>query len=352
MDRQALLKKLELVSRALAVNNLIPVFTNFVFTGKTVYAYNDHIGIVATQEFPGVAGLEGSILLGALKASESQEVEFEMGPNDVSLRAGKASFTLPFTPEENFLFTEPHEEHIFSCALDDELRTGLECCLTTVGRDQAMPALMGICLHFGGKIPALYSCDSDAMTKWLTIKQSPKTEKKALLLPTEFCEAILKIWHDIQPEIGTFAMNEGWAWAQLSDATTQYTIYGRMPAEESPLDYEGLLTKTVKDAPEFVGVPVGLAKALSRARVLADRESAPTVLRVQKGRLSIETRTSMGDVNETLPLRGGHPDVKEAKVHASLLQRSIAICDEFAIFENCIVLRKGDALLQLTSNMS
>jgi hypothetical protein len=118
---------------------------------------------------------------------------------------------------------------------------------------------------------------------------------------------------------------------------------------EKPLDHEDLIKRTLKAKPKYVKLPEGLGHALSRARVVADAESAKTVLTVAKDRLNLLTTASMGVIKDSLPF-AGHSDV-QANVSAALIQRCIGLCDEMSIADNCCAFRSGKELFILVSNM-
>jgi DNA polymerase III sliding clamp (beta) subunit (PCNA family) len=340
MQRAALVSTLEFVSRALAENDLVPVMQCFCFTGKEVVAYNDTLAIIAPCETPGAFALNGKLLVKLLNASQGEEVTFTLGEkHEVTVKAGRSVFKLPYHPADKlFVFVEPVvKASPISQPWSEARAKAVAAAFTTSSKDLTQEGLMGLCVNQGN----LYGCDSDALTRcegWLGGMSTfgPAT------MPNAFCEALLKapqVYDDKQRLIIT---NE-WAKAQIGN----YRIYGRMLAS-TPLDHEQLIKDTVKGKLTYVALPDGLEHALSRAMVVAEAESAKTVLTVEAGKLRLLTTTHMGVVKDNLPLPK-HPDVR-ADVSAANLQRSISLCKEMAITENCVCLR-GDGLFILTSNI-
>jgi hypothetical protein len=191
---------------------------------------------------------------------------------------------------------------------------------------------------------AFYSCDGDALTRFTTKAKAVKGV--SYLMPNIFCEAMVKIFKETEAEKGTLFCNQEWAYASLDGG---YHIYGRLIEATDPVDYEELITKTVKGEVNFVPVPKGLDHALSRARVVADPESAKTVLDVMNG-LKLTTDTQMGLIKDFLPY-GKHPDAVTANISAAMVQRAIGLCDEMAILDRCTVYRHGEELYMVVSNM-
>ena len=204
---------------------------------------------------------------------------------------------------------------------------------------------MGICFNFDSStLTTLYSCDGDVVTRYTT--DDGFKGSGVYTLPNSFCEALLKISNEIEHLDGTLEINGNWAKASLNNG---FTVYGRVINTDKPLNHAKLIADTMTGESTFVGLPEGFGEALARARVLADPESKPTILTVFNGKLDMLTKATLGEATDSMPLKD-HDDV-EAFVHASLVQRSIDICDEISIRENCTAYKLGDAVLQVVSNV-
>ena len=343
MNRSDTVKTLELVSRALADTNMIPMYQCLCFSGKRVSAYNDSLGIFAPLKSD-VFAVNGPTLLGLLKNSHTEDVELSLDQENLLVKAGRSTFKLPYFEEKDFLLEEPKDKADVKYQLGKELLEGLSACLMTSSKDNTQPALMGVWLKQENKHTVLYSCNGDAVTRFTTA--APAVKAKDYMMPNSFCEAVLKIAEETEAKTGALWFNKDWAVAELP---SKYTIYGRLIENDTPLDHAALIKKNLRGTPTYIPIPKGLDNALSRARVVADAESAKTLLTLEAGRMRLVTETHMGVVRDTLAAKG-HPDV-QAKVSAELMQHTIALCDEMAVFEGCIVYRNGDKLLQLLSNM-
>lgn len=347
-DRTELVRTLELVQPALADNNLVPVYQAFVFDGKHVTAYNDSIGIIGPSELGEEPfGANGATLLGLLKNSSGDSVDFSILTENVTIKIGRSEFKLPYFTQEEFLFEEPKEKWHLNVPLNDDFMTGLKVCLDTAGRDQAQPALMGVCLKALKGRFTLYSSDGDAITRYAPQMAADKAAPAGqYTLPNGFCDALGKLWAAAEGVKGTLSVTGEWARAKLDSG---FTLYGRMVVQGEALDHEDEIKSTMKGDQDYVALPMGFDDALSRARVLADPESQKTVLTVDNGKLEMLTNTHMGVVRDSLSIRG-HEDV-EAHVNAAFIQRAISTCDQMAIFGNCCVFKNGDQILQLIGNM-
>ncbi len=162
MNRAELVQKLELVGRALASHDLIPIFKCFVFDGETVYAYDDAVAIVAKCEMPGMFAVDGGTLLGLLKNTQSEEVNFSIAGQEVTIKGGRSVFKLPYQTKEQFLFERPTGGDL-KLGVTSAFMEGLEACLRTSSKDTAQTALIGVLMNNQN----MYSCDGDALTKFV-----------------------------------------------------------------------------------------------------------------------------------------------------------------------------------------
>lgn len=337
MKRSDLVKTLELVKPALAKNNLIPIFQCFCFSDGMVSAYDDTIAIVGPTECSDAFAVNGSTLLGLLAASSADEVGLKFEDNSAVFKLGKNTSRLPFSPKEDFLFTEPTGKWD-TVKVTISLIEGLKLCLETVSSDTTQAAFMGVTLDKD----MLYSSNGDALTR-VKLKQAAKNR---YLMPTGFCEAIVRLWDSLGMAMGTLNFTAEWCYADFDD----WRVYGRMLEINDPPNFEEVIKRSVKGKYTALELPKGLDEALSRARVLADPESQKTVLTVEGGKLSLLTETHMGEVYDSLALKG-HPDVR-ANINASHIQAAIKACDRIVFNDRCAVLEKSTDVLMLVSNMT
>jgi hypothetical protein len=344
MNRKELVDKLDLVGQALADNNSVPVFQCFSFTGTHVLAYNDALAIVAPCKTPDVFAVNGQVLLGLLKASMAEIVEFKLDGGSLIVQAGRSTFKLPFFTKDEFLFEEPAIKG-FAYNLSQHLVEGVSACLLTSSKDNAQPAFMGVSFNQG----RLYSTDGDAITRFSVDPDDVASAKGApRMVPNLFCQAVVKTAEaTIAEDLSTGALSIADEWA-VAKMASGYSIYGRLIPLDQPLDHEAEITKTIKSSRMSVPIPKGLDNCLARARVVADAESAKTVLTVEAKRLKLLTDTPMGVVRDSVPF-ADHADVT-ANVSAQLIERCIKLCNHMAVLPNCVVF-KGERLLIVTANM-
>ena len=175
-----------------------------------------------------------------------------------------------------------------------------------------------------------------------------KTGKQRHLMSNDFCEALLKIATKVGTPGGQLYVNKDWAVAELSSG---YRIFGRIVDVPDPIDYEDELAKGLKNSPEFISIPSGLAQALNRARIIGETENKNTDVKIDGHKLFLATDSHMGLVKDTIAIKGDHPAL-EAKVTAKVMSKSISVTDEFALQEACTAYRHGADFLLIMANPS
>lgn len=347
MNRAALLTTLELVRPALADEGLVPIFTNFCFDAGSVHAFKETLTIMAPCEINDTFAVSGKTLISLLSASNSLEVEFTLDKDDVLIKAGKSKMKLPCLPKEEFLFEEPEKEQwSIILDLDSTLLEALKLCLVTSANDATMPAYMGICVK-GGDNVYFYSCDGDSMSRYQLDGNSSTRKEVQYIMPTEFCEALLRVAEKTGCEHGFLYVNSEWAIAEFGN---NFKVLGRIIDNPEPIDYEAQIEKVYKGNSAFVEIPDELTHALNRARVVADPEGQHTGIKVEGNKMKLNTETHVGNVDDIIPLKG-HPDV-ELEVSAKLMQRSLDVATEFSMNDECTAYRHGEDFLQILMNFN
>lgn len=345
MNRTDLVHTLDLVAPALSNTTLVPIFTHFMFTKEQVSAYNDSLAISGKiEKIDEGFSVSGMTLLNLLKNTQVEGVDITLEKEHVLVKAGRSTFKLPFMTTEDFVFEVPNEKWDVTLPLNEDVLKGIGVCITTVSREETYRALMGVCLTLE-KDSTLYSCDSDAITRYTLDAKAKGTGRH--MLPNAFCDALLKIAKETDTAQGEIKVNDNWACAVLNNG---FTIYGRqVERQDEPLDYAKMLADTLTGKTAYVGTPEGLADAVARARVVADPETATTALAVTGGKLKLLTEAHAGTVRDEITMKG-HADV-DAAVHASLMARSLDVCNEIAIRDNCTAYKLDDKILQVVANV-
>lgn len=331
MNRTKLVGILDVVGRAIERNNLLPIYEYYCFTGKTVFGWQDSFGIVALCEVPVPFAVHGPTFLGMLKSIKEDKVELEVTNGQLKITAGKTESVLPVKGPEDFVWHEP--EFKVGGEIDMDLIKGIECCIPTASENLALEAFSRVYIGTYNDRLAVYSTDGDAFTRYVTTL----TGKADTCLSRAFCEAIVKTGG------GKLVIGDEWVCSLFED----YKVYGPNLGSTT-FDYEDYMEKILEGpVPDLTSFPLKFDDALTRARVMADIETSPTKMMIQKNQLALLTETPFGEVFDTMKLK--HPDI-EVSFHAKLIQENMKGCSEFRALDKCCVF-KGDQILRLTSNL-
>ena len=345
MKRKDITKTLELVKPATSDQLPVPIFNDFIFGGGVVYAWNDQLAIMGPCPIQEYFAVKGATLFGFLTNSRAKEVSFTISGDDIIIKTGKSKMTMPYSIRDTFLFEEPDDNWDVELQITPELMEGIKICLVTSSEDFSLPALMGVSVIITKNVH-LYSCDSDAVSRYLIGKAKKKMNEGYYTLPNEFCHSFMRVFNKSAAASGVISINKEWAKAEFNN---KYKVYGRVIENDDPINYEKLIARTLKSEPDYIKIPKGLNYALLRARVVADVESKRTIFNIKDNKLRLNTETEIGNVKDVVKLREDHPDI-EVAVNSSLVQRSTLLCEQMAILDNCTCYKSGATLFQILSN--
>jgi DNA polymerase III sliding clamp (beta) subunit (PCNA family) len=190
ISRKLLLRKLEQVAPAVAVDDLVPVRTHVCFTGEHLLAFNNKIGIgvpLQTTEFKGT--LPGKTLTDVLKGARYATVvrlEAHRGWVQISLSGGEVE--LPAQPLEDFscqMPALPRENYIKGSSR--EFFSAVAHCLASASRDCA------VTLIFDGRRLSL--CSINTITRSLAEIELPASTEpiEPFTLSADFCREMLAL---------------------------------------------------------------------------------------------------------------------------------------------------------------
>ncbi len=350
MKRKDLLETLNLLKPGLGKDDLVPIFGCYCFDDEVAMAYNDNLAMIAPCDTGLTAAIAGEVLLGLLDNSKADTAVFEVDGDEIALKMGKSRIKLPCLDRKEFIFEEPsHEPEEWDTVipLEQVFLHGLECCLVTASTDQAMPALMGVTLSDIDATYTLFSCDGDALSEFPIPTPADYEElKRSYTMPLAFCQVVLRIAEKTKCYEGDIGINDEWACVNFSN---EYSVYGRIIVQEKPIDYPKLIDDSIGDDPSYVEIPSGLAGGLSRAVIMADKDTHKTRLTIEGGKIRLYTESSAGLIRDSFKLKD-HPDV-DALVNAETLLRSLKLCNEMAINRDCSAFRHKDKLTQVIGNL-
>jgi DNA polymerase III sliding clamp (beta) subunit (PCNA family) len=353
MDRKDLIKTINLTKPAIATKDFIPSFTCYCFTGTHVQAFNNVIAIRTPLETNFTGLVNGKLLLGLLNASTSEKVELKASKDktNLELKMGRTNAKCPLMNVEEFLFEFPStEESEKEHETNKDFFEALEKAMVSTVADNTLPNFMGVYLDTSPDGDVMWSTNNASLTK-ISVGSSLNGEFK-FPLPTEFCQAVLD--RRSVDECPKLIFEDKFIVAQFEDGTE---ILGKLFDDEIP-NYE-LVTSMVtdRDDTEFDPIPLPkmIAKALVRAKVVADIANCHTKLIINDNKFTLLTESSSGIVKDSEKLKKPHPDITKI-IDAERISDVLKYSEEIFITDNCVVLHKEDSekdkeYLHLISNI-
>lgn len=341
MKRTDLVVKLKRVEPALSKNPIVPMLTQFWFTGEQLMAYNDQIALAVPLQTD-FKGAVSDKLLHLLEASHFEDLELVVEDNILLVKRpnGRAVIKLALTAPD-FLFTMPRPGRAFRNT--PRLIQAIEHCLMSVGTDTSKSEYLGVTVVPENDRFGIYSTDGNTISR-ARIKGEGSPLPRAIL-PGEFCRQMVSlagtgdeqssysftIAQRDQEQFGLFVMEDT-------------VLYGRVIATNSPLNFAGILANLIPSrAEDLVAIPEQFGGAVERACIVCDADRGHTMIKVGDGKIQLRSQSEgEADVEDVLPISRDHPAVS-IKVEPKLLKRASAF-ESLLIRETCVVMAKGSRL--------
>lgn len=341
MKRLDLLNKLECVEPALSTNDLVPVLGHFCFTGDTLFAYNDRIGLSTPLITDFQGAVPGKLLLGLLKASKAESLDIEADDKEIALRVPKSKsvYRLAMLPPKSFVFEMPKLKRNGPCTMD--FCEAIKVCLSAVGSDTSVPEHMGVTLIPDKSGCSFYSTD-DATMAHVYVKANIADSR--VIVPTRWCKQLLDLTKLKDNTVTGMEITTDYALLVTKEAT----LFGRILQSKNPIDFHEHFDQhvTPEADKQLVPMPSKLELILERAAILASIEDVPTKIEVHAGEMSFFTanKRDPGEVYDTMQVKD-HPSVS-ASLDAKLLKvgfEQFGVDGDMLITERCAIMSKGSA---------
>lgn len=335
MKRVDILRKLEVIAPALANTDLIPILKCFWFTGSTVLAYNDQIGLSIPFKSDLRGAIPGSLLMSLLKASRAENIEMSQEGTSLKVKAASARFKLTVMSSDDFVFKMPKPSDGGTVPKDSrkELLAGIDVCLRSVSNDTSVPDQLGVTLIPSDKSLLLFSTNNATLSH-ARIDVKGKLGSFRAILPTSFCEQLLRITKDSSFQL---EINKEYALASTTDGVL---LFGRLIEADQPLDFPALLEHHLpKGMKGFVPIPSKMELVLERAAIITESEKLPTQISVgEDGKMMFLSQSkTYGEVSDVIMFEGHHPRV-QAKVEAKLLRAGYGHFESILVTDRCAIM--------------
>lgn len=343
LERARLLGALETVAPALADNDLVPLFTHFIFTGNRLMAYCERLAISAPLKTEFKGAVPGKIMLDMLRASAAKNVDMQASSNGLKIKAGKyTNITLPMMGiEGSFQMPSPAKPENTIAAEPTKFFKAIDDCLQSVKQYSTLPDMLGITLIPSSGRASLYSTDDNTLSH-ATFKIK-KPVKNRIILSADFCREMLRL----QANAEHIALEIRDDYAMFSAGS--HLLYGKLLQTNNPLKYDQILdrVKVAHTDKSMCEKPKGMDGVLDRAILITDiaGREIPTKLTIDANKARFESDSERGRVVDNLEFTHSNISVGiKPKLWRKLYDRY----EKFKVTGNAVVMTHSTGLCALS----
>lgn len=342
LERAMLLSKLETVAPALADNDLVPLFTHFVFTGSTLMAYCERLAISVPLKTDFKGAVPGKIMLDMLRASGAKNVDLQDASGWLRIKAAGANIRLPMMPADGtFKMPAPAQSINDLAAEPSNFFAAVDDCLQSVAPYATQPDLLGITMIPTNGRASLFSSNNSTLSH-STFKLKYKM-KNRVILSADFCRQVLRMQKDAEKT--ALEIRDGYA--MFSAGSSQ--LYGTLVNTNNPLNYDQIIQRVhvAHSDKSLCEKPKGLARVLDRAVLITDiaGRDVSTKITLEKGKARFESESERGKVVDVLPLP--HPNIS-VSMKPSLWRGGYDRYEKFRITDRAVVMTHENGLFAIT----
>ena len=344
VNRLSFLQLMSLVRPALVSRPYVPSLAYVLSAKGWLTTYNESIAIAVavTDGIPDFnCCVEGERLHAALNQFTAADLDIKLADGALTLKSGKSTIKLGVLPAEDFLFDQPDWDGV-EFKLTTEFLAGIVACLVAVGKNEALPAAMGVTMSPDGVDDiTLYSTDNNTITQYQTDIRAQYMPGSAIVLPIDFCDQMVALQRATKCKDIALLITKTHVMADFGNLI----LTGRLQSEYDVIDYatkiNGLCPlETI--AAGALRIPDGFDGALARAMLaLGNAPEATVALECADGVLKLDASTSTSSSHDELPFDEWVGDRLKFKVDPSLVARGVKMCDSLLPLPGVLVLLGG-----------
>lgn len=339
IERKELHNALKAAKPALADKNPMTQLLCLWFSGESLYAYNNVIGIDVPLKTDFKGGIQGSTLFGLVSNSLAKFAEVSVDKSDFILKLGTAKARLPSLSIDQAVWEFPSLPSTY-VEITDKLLSAVKHVMMSASEET------GVSFISEKDRMCLYSTN-DRTLSWSTINQTVM-KKGRFEVPPAFCDQLIaqcraggRLYLDDDSIMATAEKDGG------------VGIFSRLIHSEQPLDYDKALSSALPENyhKKTIEAPGKLVMAIERALVLSNGQVLGVKHSVANEELLLSLDTNAGELRERIPLEG----VKftaEAAFDVSLIKKGMGSMERMLITNDCFILTSGTHSGYLVSAMA
>lgn len=286
MQKEKLLKALEIVKPGLASKEMIEQSTSFAFMDGRVVTYNDEVSISHPVEGLDIEGaIKAEELYGLLSKLKEDDLELKHTKKEIVITSGKTTAGITLQLEIRLPLEEIEEQGKWK-VLPEGFIDKLQFCLFSCSRDMSRPVLTCIHVMQDGNIE---SCDNLRLTHY---HQEHEMPVPTFLIPQSSAQLLVKY--------GVDKISEGKGWIHFkTDGGTVFScrvFQDEFPDTSKILEVEG----------GEITLPRDMGEIVDRAAVFSKRDYAldeEVEISIEDGQMTVSARSDTGWIRENTKVR-------------------------------------------------
>lgn len=289
INREDLLKILNLIKPSLSSQNFVPILLNFCFTGNTVYAFDGVQCAGINYKLKDKFSISGDLLIKLLQSYNTKQLLIDVSDSVTNINIGKSKLKLSCLSEKEFTFDFPKllKQSLFK--VTEDFINGISKCLVSVNDNQLIENQNGVFLDLSGRTQYLYSTNNSCISRY-KLKRIVSKEKIKILIPKLFCEQLISLFKEYKE--GEFYLNKDFIYVKWKDAF----LYSKIKTDVDFLDFSSVISSCIKNNYVMQDIPENITNILDRSIMFSGSE-IDTVIKFESDTKKIKCSTDSNHGN-------------------------------------------------------
>jgi DNA polymerase III sliding clamp (beta) subunit (PCNA family) len=301
LNRKETLAALEIVKPALVTRKEQPQLSHIWFDGEYAYAHNGGLGIKTKLEIPLECGVPGSLFIGLLNQTSTEEIEFEHSDHTLSFKSGKTKVKLATMSYDKNIWRFPETPSGKPLATIKASKGFLAAAKYTLMFSPVNTKRMefhAICIYAVEKEMDLITTDQVSMVLAPVAEPMVGTAKR-IAFPRELAEQVVS---KCTPGASLQMYSDHFR----IDTSKNTSMYSNVLDTSDMYNLPATADRLLEGAVSFK-LPEGFTGALERAILLAGSEDATVTLTATGKALKLSGRYPQGQLDEDFVLNKSSP---------------------------------------------
>ena len=347
VNREELLKILNLIKPSLSTQDFVPTLRNFCFTGDTVYAFDGIQCASITYKSKDRFSVSGDLFVKLLQSYNNKQLSIDVSDSTAKVNIGKSKLKLSCLSEKEFTFDFPKLPKNSLFKITEDFINGISKCLVSVNDNQLIENQCGIILDLSGRTQYLYSTNEDCISRY-RLKRFTSKERIKILIPKLFYEQLISLFKEYKE--CEFFLDKDFILARWKDAF----LYSKIKADITFLDFKSVIQSSLKDNNHSLQkVPENMISLLERSIMFSGDEIDKVIKFEVVNKIVIcLTESNHGNIKD-------HMEFKESigefvvRLDSSLLKEGISNISNIGFInvnDSIVVVGEDDNYLMLLSS--